>query len=84
MLAVLIGLVLVLMLAGAGIAGWWLRRSELTPAWASSNDPAHFPAQLLLFCAFVFLPYIACPVLLVWILRERRRQAAQRTQTSTD
>ena len=77
-------LVLAMMLTGAAIAGWWLRRSELAPAWVSGNDPAHFPAQLLLFCTFVFLPYIACPVLLVWIIRERRRQAARGTETSAD
>ena len=79
--AILVALALVL---GAVVAGaLWLRRSGLLPGWLTSNEIMHVPAQALFFLACLFLPFVAFPLLFVYVTRERRRRAGSHADAAT-
>jgi hypothetical protein len=83
MTAVAILVVLALVL-GAVVAGaLWLRRSGLLPGWLTSNEIMDVPAQALFFLACLFLPFVAFPLLFVYVARERRRRADSHADAAT-
>ncbi len=78
---ILVALALVL---GAVVAGaLWLRRSGLLPGWLTSNELMYLPAQALFFLACLFLPFVAFPLLFVYVTRERRRRADSHLDAAT-
>jgi uncharacterized BrkB/YihY/UPF0761 family membrane protein len=78
---ILVALALVL---GAVVAGSiWLRQSGLLPGWLTSNEFMYLPAQALFFLACLFLPFVAFPLLFVYVTRERRRRANSHPDAAT-
>ena len=73
---ILVGIALVIGVVVFGAL--WLRRSGLLPGWLTSNELKNVPSQLLFVLSCLLLPFIAFPWLLVYVLRERRRQRPTR------
>ena len=77
-------LVALALLLGAVVAGaLWLRRSGLLPGWLTSHEFVYVPAQALFFLACLFLPFVAFPLLFVYVTRERRRREDSRPDAAS-